>query len=119
MRHLRDREFLAVYRQVAQEMMQGKEPFVRREAIRRTLERGKPLYYLSYNRTYTVMLHYMSTGDVPLKARQQRAMWLEIGVFCAEYLFCFLNGSAFYFVYIITASIESVAWETFAILICQ
>lgn len=79
MRHLRDREFLAVYRQVAQEMMQGKEPFVRREAIRRTLERGKPLYYLSYNRTYTVMLHYMSTGDVPLKARQQRAMWLEIG----------------------------------------
>ncbi|MGN0214072.1 MAG: hypothetical protein ACI4AH_04600 [Muribaculaceae bacterium] len=79
MRHLRDKEFLEVYRQVAHEMMQDKEPFVRREAIRRTIERGKPLYYLSYNRTYTVMLRYMSTGDVPLKAHEQRAMWLEIG----------------------------------------
>lgn len=78
MRRLRDREFLEAYRQVASEMMSGKEPFVRRTAIRRAIERGKPLYYLSYNRTYTVMLHYFATGDVPLKAIEQRAMWLEI-----------------------------------------
>jgi len=78
MRRLRDREFLETYRQVAHEMMNGKEPFIRRLAIRRTIERGKPLYYLSYNRTYTVMLHYFANGEVPLKARQQRAMWEEI-----------------------------------------
>lgn len=78
MRHLRDREFLEAYRQTASEMMSGKEPFVRRKAIRQALKRGRPMYYLSYNRTYTVMLHYLATGDVPIKALQQRAMWLEI-----------------------------------------
>lgn len=78
MRQLRDKEFLEVYRQVADEMLQSPKPFVRREAIRRAIAAGRPLYYLSYNRTYTVMLHYMAHGDVPLKAREQRAMWLEI-----------------------------------------
>lgn len=78
MRHLRDKEFLEAYRQTASEMMSGKEPFVRRKAIRQALKRGRPMYYLSYNRTYTVMLHYLATGDVPIKAIQQRAMWLEI-----------------------------------------
>ena len=78
MRQLRDKEFLEVYRQVADEMLQSPKPFVRREAIRRAIAAGRPLYYLSYNRTYTVMLHYMAHGDVPLKAREQRPMWLEI-----------------------------------------
>ena len=78
MRQLRDKEFLEAYRKVAAEMLQSKRPFVRREAIKRAIWSGRPLYYLSYNRTYTVMLHYMAHGDVPLKAREQRAMWLEI-----------------------------------------
>ena len=78
MRQLRDKEFLEAYRKVAAEMLQSKCPFVRREAIKRAIWSGRPLYYLSYNRTYTVMLHYMAHGDVPLKAREQRAMWLEI-----------------------------------------
>ena len=78
MRQLRDKEFLEAYRKVAAEMLQSKRPFVRREAIKRAIWSGRPLYYLSYNRTYTVMLHYMTHGDVPLKAREQRAMWLEI-----------------------------------------
>lgn len=78
LRMMRDKEFLDVYRKVADAMMQSNEPFVRREAIRRTLAAGRPLFYLSYNRAYTVVLHHAAHGDVPLKAQEQRGMWLEL-----------------------------------------
>lgn len=58
--------------------MQKPGMFVRREAIRQAIHAGRPQYYLSYNRTYTVMLHYVKHGDVPIKSAEQRAMWLEI-----------------------------------------
>ncbi len=78
MRKMRDEEFLRVYRDVVKEMMHQPGMFVRREAIRRAIKAGRPQYYLSYNRTYTVMLHYVKHGEVPLKSPEQRAMWLEI-----------------------------------------
>lgn len=78
MRQMRDREFLRHYRQTVRQMLDSGKEVRRDEAVRLTVTTGRPLFYLSYTRAYTVISHYFAHGDVPLKAAQQRAMWLEL-----------------------------------------
>ena len=74
----RDKEFLSIYNDAFNFMIENRVPDPHNRALHWTIENGQPHYNLSYSRAYRVVCKMLTGDRIAFNSHLRQMMWSEI-----------------------------------------
>lgn len=74
----RDKEFLSIYNDAFNFMIENRVPDPHNRALHWTIENGQPHYNLSYSRAYRVVCQMLTGDRIAFNSHLRQMMWSEI-----------------------------------------